>query len=107
MVYQKQANEENGIYVDQEGHHYDILSCNVTESKEWYETGEVTIEHDENGNEIEVPVIASRIVINKNWDSFDSLEAAAEAYGLTIDKKREAGDFSESVIDLPEVHESI
>ncbi len=74
MVYQKQLNEE-GNYIGQDGKRYEILSCNVTESKEWYETGEV----DQDGN----PVMAQRVVINKGWDAYESIEAAAAAYGLT------------------------
>lgn len=73
MVYQKQFNEE-GDYIDNEGLRYDVLSCERTESKEWYDTGEV----DEEGN----PIWEWRIVINKGWDVFPSEEAAAEAYGL-------------------------
>ncbi len=74
MVYQKQLNEK-GNYIGQDGKRYEILSCNVTESKEWYDTGEV----DQDGN----PVMAQRVVINKGWDAYESIEAAAEAYGLT------------------------
>lgn len=76
MVYQKQFNEE-GDYIDNEGLRYDVLSCERTESKEWYDTGEV----DEEGN----PIWTWRIVINKGWDAFESLEDALEAYGLTYD----------------------
>ena len=74
MVFKKQLNE-NGIYVDKDGIHYDVLSCERTETKEWYETGEFT--------EDDVPVIASRIVINKGWDEFADKAAALNAYGLT------------------------
>lgn len=74
MVYQKQLNEE-GNYIGQDGKRYEIISCNVTESKEWYDTGRV----DEEGN----PIYDWRIVINKGWDEFESEEEAAEAYGLT------------------------
>lgn len=73
MVFQKQLNE-NGNYVDGQGVRYEILSCERTESKEWYDTGEV----DEYGE----PIWAQRVVINKGWDAFDSIEQAAEAYGL-------------------------
>lgn len=76
MVYQKQLNEK-GSYIGQDGKRYEILSCNVTESKEWYETGEV----DHDGN----PVMAQRVVINKGWDAYESIEAAAAAYGLTYE----------------------
>lgn len=74
MVFRKQLNEE-GNYVDAMGERWEILSCERTESKEWYDTGEV----DEEGN----PIMAQRIVINKGWDAFESEEAAAQAYGLT------------------------
>lgn len=76
MVYQKQLNEE-GDYIGQDGKRYEILFCNVTESKEWYDTGDV----DEQGE----PIWDWRIVINKGWDEFPSIEAAAEAYGLMYD----------------------
>lgn len=76
MVYQKQLNEK-GNYIGQDGKRYEILSCNVTESKEWYETGEV----DQDGN----PIMAQRVVINKGWDAYESIEAAAAAYGLTYE----------------------
>ena len=76
MVYQKQFNIE-GDYIDNEGLRYDVLSCERTESKEWYDTGEV----DGEGN----PIWEWRIVINKGWDAFESEAAAAEAYGLTYD----------------------
>lgn len=91
MVFRKQANPE-GDYVtkdqeviDEEGHtviipggaRYDILSCERTESMEWYDTGEV----DEYGE----PIMAQRVVINKGWDAFESLEEAASYYGLTYD----------------------
>lgn len=75
MVYQKQLNEE-GNYIGQDGQRYEILSCNVTESKEWYYTGEVDAEGQ--------PIWASRIVINKGWDEYESEEAAAIYYGLTL-----------------------
>ena len=73
MVYQKQLNEE-GDYIGQDGKRYEVLSCNVTESKEWYDTGEI----DEEGN----PVYTSRIVINKGWDEYPDMATALEAYGL-------------------------
>ena len=76
MVYQKQFNEE-GDYIDNERLRYDVLSCERTESKELYDTGDV----DAEGN----PIWEWRIVINKGWDAFDSLEDALEAYGLTYD----------------------
>ncbi len=73
MVFRKQVNKK-GNYQDANGVCYEILHCERTESKEWYDTGEVNQE----GN----PIFASRIVINKGWDVFPSEEAAAEAYGL-------------------------
>lgn len=76
MVYQKQFNEE-GDYIDNEELRYDVLSCERTESKEWYDTGEVDAEGE--------PIWAERVVINKDWDAFESLEDALEAYGLTYD----------------------
>lgn len=91
MVFKKQANPE-GDYVtkdveaqDEQGNtviipggaRYDILSCERTESMEWYDTGEV----DEYGE----PIMAQRVVINKGWDEFDNLEQAAQAYGLIYD----------------------
>ena len=81
LVYKKQENEE-GKYIGQDGKHYDILTCHITESKEQVQVGSTT-ETDEEGNEIEVPVYESQVVINKGWDSFNSLEEAEEAYGLT------------------------
>ena len=81
IVYQKQPNEE-GRYIDKDGNRFDILTCRHTESREQVQVG-TTTETDEEGNEIEVPVYESRVVINKGWDNFGSLEEAAEAYGLT------------------------
>lgn len=74
MVFRKQQNNE-GDYKDVSNVRWDILSCERTESMEWYDTGEV----DEEGNSI----MAQRVVINKGWDAFDSEEQAANAYGLT------------------------
>lgn len=79
-VYKKQANPD-GAYVDKEGNRYDILTCKITESKEQVQVG-TTTETDEEGNEIEVPVYESRVVINKGWDKFDSLEDAVIFYNL-------------------------
>ena len=76
MVFRKQLNEE-GDYKDVSNVRWEILSCERTESMEWYDTGEV----DEEGNSI----MAQRVVINKGWDAFESLEEAANAYGLTYD----------------------
>lgn len=88
MVFKKQSNpqgdyiEKDQTIIDEQGQEvlvpgiarYDILSCERTESMEWYDTGEV----DEEGN----PIMAQRVVINKGWDAFDSIEQAAEAYGI-------------------------
>ena len=82
MVYQKQLNEE-GPYIGQDGKRYEILSCNITESKEWVQVGSDTQEID--GETVEVPIMESRVVINKGWDAFESLEEAASYYGLTYD----------------------
>ena len=79
-VYMKQANDD-GVYIDNEGNRYDILTCHHTESKEQVQVG-TTTELDEEGNEIEVPGYKMQVVINKGWDSFNSLEEAEEAYGL-------------------------
>lgn len=76
MVFQKQRNEE-GDYKDVSNVRWDILSCERTESMEWYETGEV----DEEGN----PIMAQRVVINKGWDEYPNLETATQAYGLIYD----------------------
>lgn len=76
MVYRKSKNEY-GNYIDNQSVRWDIQSCERTESMEWYDTGEV----DAEGN----PIMAQRVVINKGWDAFESLEAAATAYGLTYD----------------------
>ena len=75
IVYMKQQNPE-GLYIDKDGVRWDILTCHHTESKEWYDTGDV----DEEGN----PIYAERIVINKGWDSFDSLEDAMKDYGVEV-----------------------
>ena len=82
MVFKKQLNE-NGNYIGQDGKRYEILSCNVTESMEYVQTGTDTQIID--GETVEIPVMEQRVVINKGWDAFDSLEAAAEAYGLMYD----------------------
>ena len=81
IVYMKQENEE-GAYIDKDGKRYDILTCHHTESREQVQVG-TTVEEDEDGNLVEVPVYESQVIINKGWDSFNSLEEAEEAYGLT------------------------
>lgn len=81
-VYKKVVNED-GPYQDKEGNRFEIQTCKITESKEQVQVG-TTTELDEEGNEIEVPIYEMQVVINKGWDSFDSLEQAVEAYGLTL-----------------------
>lgn len=88
MVFQKQRNDE-GDYKDIQNVRWDILSCERTESKEWVQVGTETQEID--GETVEVPVMEHQVVINKGWDEFTSLEAAAVAYGLTLDPL-EAGE---------------
>ena len=83
MVFMKQANKF-GDYIDKNGVRFEILSCNRTESLEWVETGEFETFTDEEGNEIKTPVMKQQVVINKGWDAFDSIEKAAEDYGLTL-----------------------
>lgn len=89
MVFQKQLNEE-GDYIGKDGKRYEIISCNVTESKEWVQTGTDTQVID--GETVEVPVMEQQVVINKGWDAFDSIEAAAEAYGLEYSPLPEKGN---------------
>lgn len=83
MVFQKQRNDE-GDYKDLQNVRWDILSCERTESKEWYDTGEV----DEEGN----PIMAQRVVINKGWDEYPDLETAMQAYGLIYDPISEVAE---------------
>lgn len=80
IVYMKQANEQ-GAYQDKDGNRYDILTCSRTESKEQVQVG-TEIKTNEQGKEISVPIYESRIVINKGWDSFNSLEEALKFYNL-------------------------
>jgi len=82
MVFKKQLNEA-GNYIGQDGKRYEILSCNVTESLEYVQTGTDTQVID--GEVVEIPVMEQQVVINKGWDAFESEEAAAAAYGLTYD----------------------
>ena len=82
MVYQKQLNEQ-GPYIGQDGKRYEILSCHVTESKEWVQTGTDTEVIE--GETVEVPVMESRVVINKGWDEYENEEAAASGYGFVCD----------------------
>ncbi len=80
IVYMKQPNEK-GAYIDKNGARYDIITCHHTESKEQVQVG-TKIEIID-GQEVEVPIYEMQVVINKGWDSFDNLEQAMEAYGLT------------------------
>ena len=80
IVYKKVESEE-GQYIGKDSKRYDILTCRHTESREQVQVG-TTVEEDEEGNLVEVPVFESQVVINKGWDSFDSLEEAETAYGL-------------------------
>ena len=73
MVFRKEL-DEKGAYLGQDGKRYSILHCERTESKEWYDTGDV---NPEGG-----PIYATRVAINVGWVLFDSEEAAAAAYGL-------------------------
>lgn len=57
MVYKKVQNEE-GNYIGQDGNRYDILEAHEAYTPEG---------------------------LNVGWDEFTSLEAAAVAYGLTLD----------------------
>lgn len=82
MVFRKQLNKE-GKYKDPEGNIWEILSCERTESMEWVQTGTDTQVID--GETVEIPVMEQQVVINKGWDEFPSIEAAAEAYGLVYD----------------------
>lgn len=67
MVYQKIENID-GAYKDKDNNRFDILACNYAER---IENGEV--------------------VINKGWDSFDSIEEAEIAYGLTKVEEQDNG----------------
>lgn len=82
MVYKKQLNEE-GDYIGQDGLRYDVLSCNITESKEWVQVGTDTQEID--GEIVEIPIMEHLVFINKGWDEFEDLETAVSSYGLMYD----------------------
>lgn len=88
IVYMK-VESESGAYLGKDGKRYDILTCHHTESREQVQVG-TTVEEDEEGNLVEVPVYQSQVVVNKGWDSFESLEEVAAFYGLTkIEVKNE------------------
>ena len=80
MVFRKQRNDE-GNYIDIQGNRYDILSCNVTESKQWREVGRENTEV-EPGVFVEEPIMEEYVAINYGWDEYSSLEQAIQAYGL-------------------------
>ena len=80
MVFQKQINPR-GKYVDQTGVRFDVLSCERTESKEWYETGAYETVEGVDGKPEQLPILARRVVLNKGWDSYLSLNLALAAYG--------------------------
>lgn len=82
MVYRKSKNEY-GNYIDNQSVRWDIQSCERTDSMEYVQTGTDTQIID--GETVEIPVYEQQVVINKGWDAFDSIEQAAEAYGLTYD----------------------
>lgn len=82
MVFKKELNEK-GDYKDVQNVRWDILSCERTESMQYVQTGTDTQIID--GETVEIPVYEQQVVINKGWDAFDSIEQAAEAYGLTYD----------------------
>ncbi len=73
MVFKKQKNE-NGSYVDKNGVHYDVLSCERTESLAFSPTQET----DSEGQ----VVYELRVVVNQGWDEHPDAESAARAYGL-------------------------
>lgn len=72
---------ENGDY-EKDGKRYDLLSCHRTESLETYETGEFETVVDEEGNEIQIPITAQRVAVNKGWLEFETKEKAIEYFGL-------------------------
>lgn len=76
------SENENGEY-EKEGKRYDLLSCHRTESLETYETGEFETVTDEEGNEIQIPITATRVVVNKGWIEFETEEQAIQHFGLT------------------------
>lgn len=72
---------ENGKYI-KDDKRYDLQSCHETISLETYETGEFEIMTDEEGNEIQIPITAQRVVKNKGWIEFETEEKAVEYFGL-------------------------
>lgn len=82
MVY-KIAKNNDGDYV-KDGQRYDLISCNICESKEVYATGEYEVIDG-----VQVPVMAERKVINKGWTEFANDEAAIAGFGLTYSPKEQ------------------
>ena len=87
MSFYMLSENENGNF-EKDGKRYDLLSCERTESLEFYETGEY--ETDEEGNQF--PIIAQRVVINKGWTQFDTQEKAIEGFGITEIQEEENGN---------------
>lgn len=87
----KLSENENGKY-EKDGKRYDLLSCHICESKETYETGEYTAIPDEEGNVILLPVTATRVVINKGWQEFESEQKAIEGFGITKIQEEDNGN---------------
>ena len=81
-IFYRIEENENGAY-EKDSKRYDLQSCHETISLETYETGEFETITDEEGNEIQVPVTATRVVVNKGWLEFESEEQAIEYFGLT------------------------
>lgn len=77
---------ENGAY-SKEDKRYDLQSCHETISLETYETGEFETVTDEEGNEIQIPITATRVVVNKGWIEFETEEKAVEYFGLSYSPK--------------------
>ena len=84
----KLSENENGAF-EKYGKRYDLLSCHICESKETYETGEYNTITDEEGNEVRVPITKQRVVINKGWLEFNSLDDAIKYFCLikVVDEK--------------------
>ena len=72
---------ENGAY-SKDGKRYDLQSCHETISLETYETGEFETINDEEGNEIQIPITAQRVVKNKGWIEFETEEKSVEYFDL-------------------------
>ncbi len=81
FVYRKTENPD-GDYIDKDGKRWEIQFCHCSEEREMVQVG-TTVEEDEEGNLIEVPVYENQIIRNRGWDSFNSLEEALDFWGLT------------------------